>query len=78
MQTAHPHLDRIVSDPDVLDGQPCVRGHRLTVKRVLHVLAQYGGDFADLSKDYELEAEDIRQVLAYAAEGVDDRALFAR
>ena len=45
---------------------------------MLHVLAQYAGDFAELSKDYELEAEDVRQVLAYAAEGVDDRALFVR
>ena len=78
MQTPHPRFDRIVSDPDLLGGQPCIRGHRLTIKRVLLILSQYEGDFSELNQDYDLEAEDIRQALAYAAEGVDDLALFAR
>lgn len=34
------NLDRISIDPTVMNGQPCVRGTRLTVKRVLHILAE--------------------------------------
>jgi len=78
MQTQHPDYDRIVSDPEVLDGRPCIRDHRLTVKRVLLILSSYGDDLSEIRKDYDLEAEDIRQALAYAAEGLDDRVLFIR
>ncbi len=31
-------FDRITSDPAVLNGQPCIRGMRLTVRRVLEAL----------------------------------------
>jgi len=34
-------FDRIVSNPTVLEGQPCIRGQRLTVRRVLEALAIY-------------------------------------
>ncbi|MGZ8708679.1 MAG: DUF433 domain-containing protein, partial [Thermoanaerobaculia bacterium] len=34
-------LERISVDPGVMNGQPCIRGTRLTVKRVLHILAEY-------------------------------------
>ena len=60
------NLDRITSDPTVLGGQPCVRGLRLTVRRVLKALATYP-DPNELRVEYpELEDEDIRQALAYA------------
>lgn len=66
-------LERITIDPAVMSGQPCVRGTRLTVKRVLHILADYK-DRDELRKDYpRLEDEDIRQVLLYAAASVEDR-----
>lgn len=58
-----------------MNGQPCVRGLRLTVRRVLEALALYP-DRAELLREYpELEAEDIRQVLAYAATALDDKVL---
>lgn len=48
-------------------GQPCIRGMRLTVKRVLEAMAVYPNP-AELKQQYpELEDEDIRQALAYAA-----------
>ncbi len=48
---------------------------RLTVRRVLEALAIYP-DRSDLTKEYpELEEEDIRQALAYAAAHLDDRVL---
>ncbi len=66
-------LERISIDPTVMNGQPCVRGTRLTVKRVLHILASYK-DRGELRKDYpRLEDEDIRQALLYAVASVDDR-----
>jgi uncharacterized protein (DUF433 family) len=68
-------LDRISSDPARMNGQPCVRGLRITVRRVLELLATYA-DGQDLRSEYpELEPEDIRQVLAYAASALDDKIL---
>ena len=68
-------LNRITSDPTRMNGQPCVRDLRLTVRRVLEALATYP-DRAELLREYpELEDEDIRQVLAYAASMVDDKII---
>ena len=65
-------FDRITIDPEQMNGQPCIRGMRLTVKRVLEALALYP-DRKDLFAEYpELEEEDIRQALAFAAENMGD------
>lgn len=71
-------LDRITSNPSIMNGQPCIRGMRLTVRRVLEALAAYP-DRRELSSEYpELEDEDIRQALAYAAANLDDKVLELR
>ena len=68
-------FNRITSDPAVMNGQPCIRGMRLTVRRVLEALATYP-DRGDLRAEYpELEDDDVRQVLGYAAANLDDRIL---
>jgi uncharacterized protein (DUF433 family) len=68
-------LDRITVDSARMNGQACVRDLRLTVRRVLEALALYP-DRAELRREYpELEDEDIRQVLAFAAASVDDETL---
>ena len=68
-------FDRITSDPAILDGQPCIRGIRLTVRRVLEALAIYP-DREQLRAEYpELEDEDIRQALEYAAANLDDKVV---
>lgn len=60
-------FDRITIDPAKMGGQPCIRGTRLTVKRVLEALAVYPNP-AELEQQYpELDDEDIRQALVYAA-----------
>jgi uncharacterized protein (DUF433 family) len=62
-------LDRITINPKRMNGQPCIRDLRLTVRRVLEILALYP-DRAELRREYpELEEEDIRQALAHAAKG---------
>ena len=67
------NLDRISTDPARMNGEPCIRNMRLTVRRVLEALATYP-DRAELNRQYpELEDEDIRQALAFAAASLDDK-----
>jgi uncharacterized protein (DUF433 family) len=68
-------FDRITTDITRMNGEPCIRNLRLTVRRVLEALAIYP-DRAELKREYpELEDEDIRQALAFAAALVDDQVL---
>lgn len=68
-------FDRITRDPEKMNGQPCIRGMRLTVRRVLEVMALYP-DRAELFKEYpDLEDEDLVQALEYAAECMDDKTI---
>ena len=69
------NLNRITYDPSRLNGEPCIRNLRLTVRRVLEALATYP-DRAELKREYpELEDEDIRQALAFAAASLDDKVI---
>ena len=64
--------DRITINQEIMNGQPCVRNMRLTVRRVLEALAAYP-DRDTLLADYpDLEPEDIRQALAWAARNLGD------
>ena len=68
-------LDRITVNPARMNGQPCIRDLRLTVRRVLESLALYENR-AELFREYpELDEEDIRQALTYAAASLDDRVV---
>lgn len=65
--TVAPQFDRITVEPGKCGGKPCIRGMRVTVRRVLELLATYS-DWSALMAEYPyLEAEDLRQSLAYAA-----------
>lgn len=68
-------FDRITVDPAVMNGQPCVRGMRLTVRRVLEAVSAYRTWEAVMAEYPELEPEDIRQALEYAATNLDDRVI---
>jgi uncharacterized protein (DUF433 family) len=69
------NLDRITTDPARLNGEPCIRNLRLTVRRVLQAIATYP-DRNELKREYpELEDEDIRQALIFAATYLDDKIL---
>ena len=68
-------LDRVVVNPARMNGQPTVRDLRLTVKRVVELVALYP-DRAELYREYpELTEEDIQQALAYAAASLDDQVV---
>ena len=67
-------FDRITWDPNQVNGQPCIRGLRLTVRRVVEAVATYS-DRDELFRNYpELEPEDVQQALAFAAANLEDRA----
>jgi uncharacterized protein (DUF433 family) len=56
-----------------MGGQPCIRGPRLTVRRVLEVMAA-SPDRQELFREYpSIEEEDLRQTLVFAAANLDDR-----
>ncbi len=68
-------LDRITSNPNRMNGQPCIRNLRLTVRRVIELLATYP-ERAELHQGFpELEDEDIRQALIFASSYLDDRII---
>jgi uncharacterized protein (DUF433 family) len=60
-------LDRVTIDPRICLGQPTIRGMRITVSVILKTLAA-GRSFAETLAAYpELEEEDVRQAIQYAA-----------
>lgn len=68
-------FDRITRNPEILDGQPCIRNLRITVKRVLEILALYD-DRTELFSEYpELEEQDLKQALEYAAASLEDKII---
>lgn len=71
-------FDRIASDPAVVQGQPRIVGTRLTVRRVLDLVATYP-DRAELLREFpELDDEAVRQALGYAAASLEDQIIELR
>ena len=65
----NPAFDRTTVEPGKGGGKPCIRGMRITVRRVLEILATYR-DRGEIFREYPyLEEEDLRQALRYAAAG---------
>ena len=72
------HLDRITVDPRIMGGRPCIRGMRFPVSRLLGLLAA-GEDQATILQNHpDLQAEDIRQSLCYAALLADNQVVALR
>ncbi len=68
-------FDRITVEAGKCGGKPCIRGMRITVRRVLELIATYR-DRASLFREYGyLEEEDLQQALRYAAITVDDEVV---
>jgi uncharacterized protein (DUF433 family) len=68
-------FDRITVETGKCGGKPCIRGMRITVRRVLELLATYPSR-ADLLSEYPfLEDADLQQALRYAAATVDDEVV---
>jgi len=66
---------RITVRPDQMGGVPCVRGLRIPVATVVGMLADGMSDAEILAAYPDLEAEDLREAIRYAAEAVREREL---
>lgn len=69
------HFARITVDAKQMDGLPCIRGLRIPVTTVVSMVADGMSDDEILRAYPDLEAEDIREALHYAAEAVSEREL---
>jgi uncharacterized protein (DUF433 family) len=66
-------LDRISIDPQVCFGKPCIKGTRIWVSLILDFLASGETEKAILAAYPQLQPEDIRAALSYAAELARER-----
>ncbi len=66
---------RITVRPDQMGGVPCVRELRIPVATVVGMVADGMSDSEILAAYPDLEAEDIREAMRYAAEAVREREL---
>jgi len=68
-------FSRITIEQDKMGGIPCIRGLRILVATVVGMVAS-GMTPEDILREYpDLEADDIREALRYAAEAVRERQL---
>ena len=68
-------FERITIESDKMGGVPCIRGLRIPVATVVGMIAE-GMTSDEIVADYpDLEADDIRAALEYAAEAVREREL---
>ena len=62
------YRERITIEPGKRSGKPCIRGMRITVSDVLDYLASGMSEDEILAELPDLEKDDIKAVLAFAAE----------
>jgi uncharacterized protein (DUF433 family) len=60
-------LNRITIEPGKMGGRPCIRGMRIRVTDVLEMLAEGATQEQILTDFPDLEADDIKAAIAYAA-----------
>lgn len=68
-------FERITVESDKMGGLPCIRGLRIPVATVVGMVADGMSDDEILRAYPDLEREDIREALRYAAEVVREREL---
>lgn len=66
---------RITVDPNKMGGVPCIRGLRIPVATVVDMVADRMRDEEILEAFPDLEQDDIREALLFAAEAVREREL---
>ena len=68
-------FERITVNPDQMGGVPCIRGLRIPVATVVGMVAD-GMAIDEIVKALpDLEPEDVREVLRFAAEAMLERQL---
>jgi uncharacterized protein (DUF433 family) len=66
---------RITIEPGKMGGMPCIRGFRIPVATVVGLVAEGMGEDEILNLYPDLERDDIRAALEYAAEAVREQTL---
>ena len=66
---------RITVDPNQMGGLPCIRGLRIPVATVVGMVGEGMPEAEILSAYPDLEIEDVREALLFAAEAVREREL---
>lgn len=67
-------IERIVSEPKICSGKPCIKGTRIPVHIILDLLAA-GESFEGIKKAYpNITDEDIKACLSYASILADEEA----
>lgn len=68
-------FDRITVNPKQMDGVPCIRGLRIPVATIVGMIAEGMSKEEILGNYPDLEPDDIREALLFAAEAVREREL---
>ncbi len=66
---------RVTVDPSQMGGVPCLRGLRIPVATVVDMVANRMSEEEILESFPDLEPEDIREALLFAAEAVREREI---
>ena len=66
---------RITVDPHQMGGLPCIRSLRIPVSTVVGMVSEGMAETEILNAYPDLEIEDVREALRYAAEAVSEREL---
>ena len=69
------NFERITVDPEQMGGVPCVRHLRIPVATVMRLLAGGLSEREILAEYPDLQTEDIRECLRFAAASVMEREL---
>ena len=68
-------LERITVDPRICHGQACIKGTRIPVHQILHMMAN-GDTIEELLKEYpSLKRKDILACIEYAAELTEEQVI---
>jgi uncharacterized protein (DUF433 family) len=69
-------FERITFDPQILSGRACIRGMRIPVSLIVNLVAN-GMSAVEILAEYpDLEKDDIREALQYAAALTQDEIHF--
>lgn len=69
------NFDRITVNPNQMGGVPCIRGLRIPVATIVAMVADGMREQEILDAYPDLEVDDVREALRYAAEAVREREL---
>jgi len=71
-------IERIQVNPAAMGGRPCIGGLRVPVSRLFELLAAGQREKEILANHPDLESDDFRSAMLYAAALADDRVIILK